>query len=67
MREELPGACDEHLFELEGLVRRFVAEANVAITSLLGSAPRRIRRDSHEESPAARFVRVHREGCRRRS
>lgn len=49
MREELPGACDEHLFELEGLVRRFVAEANVAITSLLGSAPRRIRRDSHEE------------------
>lgn len=49
MREELPGACDEHLFELEGLVRRFVAEANVAIGSLLGNAPRRIRRDSHEE------------------
>lgn len=49
MREELPGAPDEHLFELEGLVRRFVAEANVTVTSLLGNAPRRIRRDSHEE------------------
>lgn len=49
MREELPGAPDEHLFELEGLVRRFVAEANVALTNLLGNAPRRIRRDSHEE------------------
>ncbi|XP_058456573.1 glutathione-specific gamma-glutamylcyclotransferase 1 [Malaya genurostris] len=49
MREELPGASDEHLFELEGLVRRFVAEANVPIGSLLGSTPRRIRRDSHEE------------------
>ncbi|XP_055551277.1 glutathione-specific gamma-glutamylcyclotransferase 1 [Wyeomyia smithii] len=49
MREELPGAADEHLFELEDLVRRFVAEANVAIGTLLGSTPRRIRRDSHEE------------------
>ncbi|XP_053682848.1 glutathione-specific gamma-glutamylcyclotransferase 1 [Sabethes cyaneus] len=49
MREELPGAADAHLFELEDLVRRFVAEANVTIGSLLGSTPRRIRRDSHEE------------------
>lgn len=49
MREELPGASDEHLFELEGLVRRFVAEANLSMAALLGSTPRpRIRRDSHE-------------------
>lgn len=51
MRDELPGASDEHLFELEGLVRRFVAEANENIERLLVGTvtPHRIRRDTHEE------------------
>ncbi|XP_049536881.1 glutathione-specific gamma-glutamylcyclotransferase 1 [Anopheles darlingi] len=52
MRDELPGASDEHLFELESLVRRFVAEADLNVDQLLmmGNTPlRRIRRDTHEE------------------
>ncbi|XP_058059857.1 glutathione-specific gamma-glutamylcyclotransferase 1 [Anopheles bellator] len=51
MRDELPGASDEHLFELEGLVRRFLAEANINVEQLMvgNTTLRRIRRDAHEE------------------
>lgn len=51
MRDDLKGAavCDDHLFELEKLVRDLLAERNVCVSSLMGNTPERIRRDSHEE------------------
>lgn len=51
MRDELNGVIveDDHLFELERMVRSILAERNVSIGSLMGCQPVRIRRDSHEE------------------
>lgn len=51
MRDELDGVSveDDHLFELETMVRRILDERNVSVHSLMGCQPERIRRDSHEE------------------
>lgn len=51
MRDELKGVVveDEHLFQLEKIVRDILAERNICAYSLMGRQPERIRRDSHEE------------------
>ncbi|GAB0092456.1 Gamma-glutamylcyclotransferase [Sergentomyia squamirostris] len=49
MREELPDAQDEHLFELEEMVRMLMSHRNIALNTVMGRAPQRIRRDSFEE------------------
>lgn len=51
MRDDLNGANveDEHLFELEQLVKEMLAERKICANSLMGRQPERIRRDSHEE------------------
>lgn len=51
MRDDLKGAAeaDEHLFELEKLVKSMLDDRKICITSLMGNTPERIRRDSHEE------------------
>lgn len=48
MHDELPGAIDDHLFELETLVRNNIRKYNICISSVMGLQPQRIRRDSHE-------------------
>lgn len=49
MREEIPGVQDEHLFELEKLVREQLIKRKMCIYSVMGShQPQEIRRDSHE-------------------
>lgn len=49
MREEIPGADDEHLFTLEKYVREFIAEQEIPLPAVMGVDPARIRRDSHED------------------
>lgn len=51
MRDELKGVNveDDHLFQLEQLVKDMLVERKVCINSLMGRQPDRIRRDSHEE------------------
>lgn len=51
MREELNlvDTHDEHLFELERLVIAKISERKICMFSLMGPAPDRIQRDSHEE------------------
>lgn len=51
MREELDlvDSHDEHLFGLERLVVEKLSERKICRFSLMGPAPQRIRRDSHEE------------------
>jgi cation transport protein ChaC len=49
MREELPGIYDEHIFELDRLVREELIKRKISLYSVMGSTPGRIRRDSHEE------------------
>ena len=51
MRDDLKGAAvdDEHLFELERLVKEHLHKQQICISTLMGAAPERIRRDSHEE------------------
>lgn len=51
MRDELKGVVveDEHLFELEKIVRDILAERKICVYSLMGRQPERIQRDSHEE------------------
>ncbi|XP_055315558.1 glutathione-specific gamma-glutamylcyclotransferase 1 [Sitodiplosis mosellana] len=51
MREELKGVVvdDEHLFQLEQIVRDILAERKICVYSLMGRQPERIERDSHEE------------------
>lgn len=51
MREELRDVNveDDHLFQLEQLVKNLLAERKVCVNSLMGRQPERIRRDSHEE------------------
>lgn len=51
MRDDLKGAYveDDHLFELERLVRNMLAEKDIDVDHLMGHQPERIRRDSHEE------------------
>lgn len=51
MRDELNGVVvvDEHLFELEKMVRNILDERKICISLLMGRQPERIRRDSHEE------------------
>lgn len=51
MRDELKGVVvdDEHLFQLEQIVRDILAERKICVYSLMGRQPERIERDSHEE------------------
>lgn len=51
MRDELKGimVADEHLFQLETLVREELTKREICVLSLMGRQPERIRRDSHEE------------------
>lgn len=51
MREELRGVSveDDHLFQLEQLVKDMLIEQKVCFNSLMGRQPERIRRDTHEE------------------
>lgn len=51
MRDELRGVNveDNHLFQLEQLVKDMLDEREVCVNSLMGTQPNRIRRDSHEE------------------
>lgn len=49
IRKELKDVEDDHLFELEKLVRNMLDERNVCVDNLMGRRPERIRRDSHEE------------------
>lgn len=51
MRDELNGitVADDHLFQLEALVRRELDRREICVHSLMGRQPERIRRDSHEE------------------
>lgn len=49
MREEIDGAVDEHLFELEQCVRKMLDRRQICLNSVMGSTPQRIRRDSYEE------------------
>lgn len=48
MREELPHAVDEHLFELEKLVRNEIIRQKICIYSVMGQSPQAIARDYHE-------------------
>lgn len=50
MREEVGGADDEHLFELERLVLEQLADRRVGLRELMGATPQRIRRDSYEDA-----------------
>lgn len=49
MRDEVGGADDEHLFELERLVLEQLAARKQCLRELMGAAPQLIRRDSYED------------------
>lgn len=51
MRDELNGVIvdDEHLFDLEKLVKNLLDERKICVNSLMGRQPERIQRDTHEE------------------
>lgn len=49
MHEEIPGARDEHLFELEHLVLEAINRKQIPLSHYMGTTPERIRRDSHED------------------
>lgn len=49
VRDEVPGADDEHLFTLEKNVKEILQHRQVPLMDVMGNAPQRIRRDSHEE------------------
>lgn len=48
MRDELPGAEDEHLFTLERLCLNYLIEAGLSLTERMGPPRPKIRRDTHE-------------------
>jgi cation transport protein ChaC len=48
MRDELPHAVDEHLFEIEKLVRDEIISQKICIYSVMGQNPQAIARDYHE-------------------
>jgi glutathione-specific gamma-glutamylcyclotransferase len=48
MREEIPGVYDDHLFQLEKLVRDELLRRDISVYAVMGNQPARIRRDSHE-------------------
>lgn len=50
MREEIPHAIDEHLYDLENYVKEILAKQKIPLISVMGAPPQRIRRDSHEEA-----------------
>lgn len=50
MREEVVGAQDDHLFELERKVQSILKKRKICLQSVMGSTPERIRRDSMEEA-----------------
>lgn len=54
MRDEVPGADDEHLFELEAIVRRELAARCISMSDVMGTEPQRIRRDSYDDEEARR-------------
>lgn len=49
MRDEVDGADDAHLFELERHVRELLSERKIGVGDLMGAEPQRIRRDAEEE------------------
>lgn len=56
MRDELPGAQDDHLFELEKLVVQYLATKKIMMSSCMGPPRQRIRRDSHESNNNSRTI-----------
>lgn len=48
MRDEIDGAVDEHLFELEANVKAILDKRQICLHSVMGVNPQRIRRDSYE-------------------
>lgn len=48
IREEIPGAFDEHLFDLERHIKELLEERKIEVHQIMGPQPQRIRRDSHE-------------------
>lgn len=48
MRDEIPEAFDDHLFDLERSIVDLLNEKNIQINQIMGEQPQRIRRDSHE-------------------
>lgn len=48
MREEIPNVHDDHLFELERLVKEILHEKQITLDDVMGTPLQRIRRDSHE-------------------
>lgn len=49
VRDELTGVRDDHLFELERLVKDMLVKQKICLSSVMGRTPERIRRDSHEQ------------------
>lgn len=56
MRDELPGAQDDHLFELERLVVQYLSTKGIMMSSCMGAPRQRIRRDSHENNINSRPI-----------
>ena len=48
MRETMPGVIDDHLFDLEHLVREHLIKRDINIQHVMGLPTEIIRRDSHE-------------------
>lgn len=49
MRDEIDGAHDEHLFDLERCVRALLTKRQISLHTVMGSTPQQIRRDSYEQ------------------
>lgn len=50
MRDEVGGAEDDHLFELERLVLRLLADQKVAVSPLMGAQPQPVHRNTYEDA-----------------
>lgn len=50
MHDELSGADDDHLFELERCVLSLLKQRRISLGTLMGTQPQTIRRDSYEDA-----------------